>query len=178
MEIKALHPLFTAEDIQARVVALGKEIDATYGNESLVAVGVLKGASIFFADLVRAISKPRVELDFVRLASYGNEDVSSAEVVMSKSVDTDLGGKHVLLIEDIIDTGHSMAFLQKFFLSCNVASLRIAVLVDKHERRQAAIEADFVGFQLSEGFIVGYGLDYAEQCRNLPGLYTAELASS
>ena len=171
MKIKELRPVFTAEAIAARVKELGVEIDKTYGDEPLVVVCVLKGGSIFFADLVRALNKPHVELDFVRLSSYGMADASSRTVSFSKDVDISLEGKHVLVVEDIIDTGHSMAFLLGQFAARGARSLRLAALVDKQERREVTVRADFVGFALKEGFIVGYGLDYAEQYRNLPGVY-------
>ena len=171
MKIKELKPVFTAEAIAKRVKELGADIDKMYGDEALVMVCVLKGGSIFFADLARAVSKPHVELDFVRLSSYGLADSSSKSVSFSKDVDISLDGKHVLVVEDIIDTGHSMAFLLGQFAARGARSLRLAALVDKYERREVTVAADFVGFSLKEGFIVGYGLDYAEQYRNLPGIF-------
>lgn len=171
MKVKELKPVFTAEAIAARVKALGAELDRQYGDEPVVAVCVLKGASIFFADLVRAMGKEHVELDFVRLSSYGMSDSSARHISFSKDVDISLEGKHVLVVEDIIDTGHSMAFLMGQFAARGARSLKLAALVDKYERREVNVNADFVGFSLKEGFIVGYGLDYAEQYRHLPGIF-------
>lgn len=171
MKVKELRPLFTAEAIAARVRELAVRIDALYGDEPLVVVCVLKGGALFFADLVRCLRKPHVEMDFVRLSSYGMGDASSRDVVLGKDVELSLADKHVLVVEDIVDSGHSMHFLLRQLRQRGVRSLRLAVLVDKHERREVPVEADFVGFSLSEGFIVGYGLDYAEQYRNLPGVY-------
>lgn len=171
MKVKELKPVFSAEAIAARVKELGAELDRHYGDEPVVAVCVLKGASIFFADLVRAMNKPHVELDFVRLSSYGMSDKSTRHISFSKDVDISLEGKHVLVVEDIIDTGHSMTFLMGQFAARGARSLKLAALVDKYERREAEVNADFVGFSLKEGFIVGYGIDYAEQYRNLPGVY-------
>ena len=168
MKIKELRSVLTADEIALRVKSLGVDIDALYGSEPLVVVCVLKGASIFFADLVRALQKENVELDFVRLSSYGYSDASTRNVTFSKDVDISLDGKHVLIVEDIIDTGHSMQFLMGQFAARGAKSLRLAVLIDKYERREVEVVADFVGFRLEEGFLVGYGLDYAEKFRNLP----------
>ena len=171
MKVRELKPVFPEEIIRQRVRELAERIDALYGDEPLVVVCVLKGGFMFFADLVRCMRKPHVELDFIRLSSYGLENESSRRVSFGKDVDVSLTDKHVLVVEDIIDTGHSMDFLLRQFAARGTRSLRLAVLVDKHERREVAVKADFVGFSLQEGFIVGYGLDYAEQHRNLPGIY-------
>lgn len=171
MRVKELRTVLDAARIQERVTALGAEIDACYGTEALVAVCVLKGASVFFADLVRAIRNPHVQLDFIRLSSYGTSAESSKNIVFSKDVELPLVGKHVLLIEDIIDTGHTLEFVLQQFAARGAASVRIAALVDKKERREVSVQADFVGFSLQEGFLVGYGLDYAEQYRTLPAIY-------
>lgn len=171
MKVKELKPVFTAEAIAARVKELGAELDKHYGDEPVVAVCVLKGASIFFADLVRGMRNPNVELDFVRLSSYGMSDTAGRTISFSKDVDLSLEGKHVLVVEDIIDTGHSMTFLMGQFAARGARSLKLAALVDKYERRESPVNADFVGFSLKEGFIVGYGLDYAERYRHLPGIF-------
>lgn len=171
MNVKELKIVYSQEQIQQRVAALGAAIDECYGNAPLVAVCVLKGASIFFADLVRCLKKPAIELDFVRLSSYGNGASSSNAISFSKDVEISLAGKHVLVVEDIIDTGHTMDFLLKQLARRKPLSLRVAALVDKNERREQAVVTDFAGFSLQDGFIVGYGLDYAEQYRNLPAIY-------
>lgn len=171
MKIREIKPVLSAQAIADRVRQIAKDIDRQYGDEPLVVVCVLKGAFMFFTDLVRHMVKPHVELDFVRLASYGLANSSSRTVSFGKDVDISLEGKHVLVVEDIIDTGHSMDFLLGQFAARGARSLRLAVLVDKHERREVPVNADFVGFPLKEGFIVGFGLDYAEQYRNLPGVY-------
>ncbi|MEG2173056.1 MAG: hypoxanthine phosphoribosyltransferase [Desulfovibrionaceae bacterium] len=171
MHVKELKLVFSQGQIQDRVTAMGAAIDQCYGDAPLVVVCVLKGASIFFSDLVRAITTPRVELDFVRLCSYGTGDNSSGSITFRKDVEISLTGKHVLIVEDIVDTGHTMHFLRGEFAARGAASLRIAALVDKHERREKAVQTDFAGFSLPKGFIVGYGLDYAEQYRNLPAIY-------
>lgn len=169
--IKGLRPVFTADRIAGRVRELAAQVDACYGQEPLVVICVLKGAFVFFSDLVRCLQNRNLELDFVRLASYGKSDVSSGHVIFSKDVESDISGKHVLIVEDIVDSGRSMRFLLDQFAARQPRSLRLAALVDKHERRQAAVDVDFSGFILGQGFIVGYGLDHAERFRALPGIY-------
>ncbi len=170
MEIKEIRKIISAEEIAARVQVLAKEIDAVYGDEPLVLVGVLKGAGIFLADLVRALKNPHVEMDFVRVCSYGYTEHSSREVTITKDAELPLGGKHVLIVEDIVDTGHSLHFLYEIFKKRNVLSLRTVVFLDKKERREVKVAPDFVAFSIDNGFVVGYGLDYAEKYRGLPDL--------
>lgn len=165
-----LKPVFGREEIAARVRDMGEEIDAAYGDEPLVAICVLKGAFMFFSDLARAIKKPGVELDFVRLASYGMNSVSSKHVIFSKDIETDILGKHVLIVEDIVDSGHTMRFLQDQLAARNPLSVAVAALVDKQERREADVVVNFAGFRIPAGFIVGYGMDYAEHFRGLPDI--------
>lgn len=175
MHITRLNPLIDERTIQSRIDELGKAINATYRGEPLVVVCVLKGAFMFFSDLVKRLdNKP--QLDFVRLASYGSEACSSRTINFSKDVETPLEGKHVLIVEDIVDTGHSMDFLMRQFAARGAKTLRLAVLLDKKERREVAVSADFVGFTLPSGFVVGYGLDYAESYRELPAIYEAEIS--
>lgn len=171
MNVKELKLVYSQERIQGRVAALGAEIDACYGDAPLLVVCVLKGASIFFADLVRALKKPAVELDFVRLSSYGTGAVSTRTITFSKDMELSPEGKHVLVVEDIVDTGHTMHFLLQQLSARRPLSVRVAALVDKYARRERHIVTDFAGFSLQDGFIVGYGLDYAEQYRNLPAVY-------
>lgn len=162
--------VYDEDAIARRVRELAAEIDALYGNEPVVIICVLKGAFMFFSDLVRnlAISP---ELDFVRLASYGHQSESNRNVAFTKDVEISLQGKHVLVVEDIVDSGHTMDFLLRQLGTRGARSLRLAVLLDKQERRQVPVLAHFVGFALPAGFIVGYGLDYAERFRALPALY-------
>ena len=173
MKITGLKPLFTAEQIERRLDELAASINTLYAGEPLVVVCVLKGAFMFFSDLVKRLTcEP--ELDFVRLASYGKGTRNNA-ITFSKDVELSLEGKHVLIVEDIIDTGHSMDFLFRQLAARGARSLRLAVLIDKHERREVPVTAHFVGFGLPGGFIVGYGLDCAERYRELPALYEAEV---
>ena len=163
--IKERKIVYTSGQIAERVRAMAAEIDAFYGDEPLVAVCVLKGAVFFFTDLVRAMRSENLELDFVRLSSYGKGTSSSRHVVFSKDVDCDITGKHVLIVEDVVDSGLSMQFLMRQFEARGARSLRLAALVDKNERREVDVRVDFAGFKLEEGFFVGYGLGYADKYR-------------
>lgn len=163
--------LFSAEDIAARVAELGEEISAAYTGEPLVAVCVLKGAVHFFSDLTRAISREDLEMDFIRISSYGTGTVSSRQIKLTKDLECDVRGKHVLVVEDVVDSGHSLRFLLDLLADRGARSVRIATLVNKTERREVDIPVTFSGFMLDSGFIVGYGLDHAERYRALPSIY-------
>ncbi len=165
-----LEEIYSQGQIAERIAYLAKEIARIYGDEPVVAVCVLKGAFAFFSDLVRAIDNPHLEVDFVRLSSYGMNSESSKHVIFSKDLETDIRNKHVLIVEDIVDSGYSMRFLLDQLLVRQPLSLRIAALVDKRERRSANVLVDFAGFVLESGFLVGYGLDYAERYRALPNI--------
>lgn len=165
--------ILSQEEIAKRVAQLGHEISSFYHNRPLVLVGVLNGAFIFMADLARALTM-NVEIDFVRVASYGMSSTSSGDISLSKDVGLDLVDKDVLLVEDIVDTGRTLAWLSDFFHDKGAASVRICALIDKKERRQADVQLDFSGFAIEEGFLVGYGLDCAEQYRNLAAIYHLE----
>ena len=169
-----MRPVYEAPAIAARVRELGAAIDACYKGEPLVCVCVLKGALPFFTDLVRAMDNENVRVECVRLASYGDSDTSSGTVRMAQDVEGDVAGQHVLVVEDIVDSGHSMAFFLEHLRNRGARSVRLAALVDKRERREADVTVDFAGFVLSEGFLVGYGMDYAERWRSLPGIYKIE----
>lgn len=167
--------LYSREQIAERVTTLGAELTGLYAGKPLVVICVLKGAVIFFADIVRELSAVHPELDFVRIASYGQNDRPESAISFTKDVELDLAGKHVLIVEDVVDTGHSMAFLRRQLEARGAASLRLCVLIDKGERREVPVQVDFAGFKLAEGFIVGYGLDYAERYRELPDIHLLEL---
>ncbi len=174
MKITKLNPLISEEAIQTRVKEMAEDISRLYKDQPLVVVCVLKGAFMFFSDLVRHLTC-QPELEFVRLASYGKSSQSSKTITFTKDVEIPLEGKHVLIVEDIVDTGHSMDFLFRQFQARGARSLRLAVLLDKGERREVPVTTHFVGFTLPSGFVVGYGLDYAERYRELPGVYEAEI---
>jgi hypoxanthine phosphoribosyltransferase len=162
--------LFSRREIQKKIKELAGTISRDYKNEELVLVGVLKGAFVFMSDLVRNLTIP-VKLDFVRLASYGNQSKSKGKIHLTKSIELPIRDKHILVVEDIIDTGLTMKFLLDFLNKENPRSIRVCALIDKTERREVPLMVDYVGFSIPKGFIIGYGLDFDEQHRHLPGLY-------
>jgi hypoxanthine phosphoribosyltransferase len=162
-----LKVLLSREQIDKRVAELGAQITRDFRGESVILVGVLKGASIFLSDLARQI-KLDATFDFISVSSYGSGVRSSGEVKLVKDVDKPLEGKNVILVEDILDTGLTMKFLRQQFLNHHPKSLKIATLLDKISRRITEVRGDYVGFEIPDEFVVGYGLDYAERYRNLP----------
>ena len=159
--------LLTAEEIQARVTEMGAQIERDYpGGDGIHLVGVLKGGFMFMSDLVRAMS-PRVTLDFIAVSSYGKSTRSTGEVRMVKDVDASLEGRHVIIVEDIVDTGLTLTYLQDILRARGPRSLKTACLLSKPSRRQVEVTVDYVGFTIEDRFVVGYGLDYAEKYRNL-----------
>ncbi|MGM0126186.1 hypoxanthine-guanine phosphoribosyltransferase [Enterococcus sp. AZ194] len=159
--------LITREQIQARCAELGKELSELYKGKNPLVVGVLKGAVPFMSDVVREIDT-YVELDFMDVSSYGNATVSSGEVKIVKDLDTNVEGRDLLIVEDIIDSGRTLAYLVDLFKYRKAKSVKIVTLLDKKEGRVVDIEADYIGFDVPNEFVVGYGLDYAEAYRNLP----------
>jgi len=155
--------------IADRVGELGRQISADYAGSEVLAVGVLTGAFIFTADLVRALDLP-MAVDFIRVASYGEGTCSSGNLCLIKDLEVPIVGRHLLLIEDIVDTGQTLAWLKGHFLARHPASLKVCALIDKAERREAAVAVDYAGFQVAEGFLVGYGLDYGGRHRQLPDI--------
>ena len=169
---RALKPLITKEQIARRVKELGKEITQDYEGKTPLLLGILKGGFIFMADLARHIGL-EVEIDFFSVSSYKNAD-HPGEIELLCDVSIELQGKDVILVEDLLDTGGTIAFIKKKVLERKPATLKICALIDKKERREGKVEADYLGFQIEDGFIVGYGTDYAERGRNLPGIYVIE----
>jgi hypoxanthine phosphoribosyltransferase len=162
----SLRVLIPAEKIQARIAELGAEIDRDYPAGPVYLVGILKGACIFLADLARAMKTP-ARIEFVGIASYGRGKTSSGEVKLTKDLDHSVEGQHVIVVEDIVDTGVTLTYLLQVFQQRKPKSLRIAAFLDKPERRQRPVKVDYVGFRVPDEFLVGYGLDYAEDYRNL-----------
>ncbi len=165
--------LISREDIARRVQELGERLSRDYQGRDLVMVGVLKGVFIFMADLVRALDFP-VEVDFVRLASYGKGTESSGEVHITKDVEAPLKDRDVLIVEDIVDSGLTMDFLLRHLAGHHPRSLKICCFIDKRERREVEVPLDYVGFVVEKGFLVGYGLDCGEHDRTLPEIYVVE----
>lgn len=158
--------LFSREQIAERVQKLGAEITRDYAGKSVVLIGVLKGAAIFLSDLARAIHTDAT-FDFVSVSSYGRARVSSGAVKLIKDIDNPIEGKHVILVEDILDTGLTLSYLRGLMLQHKPASLKIATCLDKPERRLVPIDADYVAFKIPNHFVIGYGMDYAENYRNV-----------
>ena len=165
-----LIPVLKKTDIDKAVADLAQKISSEYQSRELVLIGVLKGAFIFLADLVRQLTIP-AKVDFVRLASYGNSTRTSGHIRLTKDIEIDVKGKDVIIVEDIIDTGFSLVYLTDHIKSFKPRSIRICTLIDKRERREASIHVDYAGCSVAEGFLVGYGLDFAEDYRNLPEVY-------
>ena len=159
--------LFTQEQIGKRVEEIGKRIEEDYRDKNPLVVGILKGASMFFMDVVRCADIP-MELDFMAVSSYGKGATSSGNVRIRKDLDTDIRDRHVLLCEDIIDSGVTMKHLFALLSARGPASLRLCSLLSKPSRRRADIAIDYCGWEIPDAFVVGYGLDYAEKYRNLP----------
>ena len=162
-----METLITAEQIQARIAEMGVQIERDYpGGEGIHLVGVLKGGFMFMADLVRAMSA-RVTLDFIAVSSYAKSTKSSGEVRLLKDLDAGLEGRHVIIVEDIVDTGLTLTYLQDILRARAPRSLKTACLLSKPSRRRVQVAVDYVGFDIEDRFVVGYGLDYAEKYRNL-----------
>lgn len=159
--------LIDEERIRARVAELGREISATYRGEVPVLVNILKGGFIFLADLARALNVD-CEIDFMVVSSYEDKTESSGVVRILSDLGVNLEGRHVLIVEDIVDTGLTLDYLRELLAARNPASLRIVTLLNKPDRRQAEVPLDWVGFDIPDEFVVGYGLDFAQRFRNLP----------
>lgn len=161
-----LKTLLTADQIRTRVAELGAEIDRDYPHGPVYLIAILKGACFFLADLARAMKTP-ARIDFVGISSYGKGKSSSGEVRLTKDLDASIEGCDVIVVEDIVDSGITLTYLMKVFAQRKPKSLRIATLLDKPERRQRPVEVHYTGFRIPDEFVVGYGLDYAEDYRNL-----------
>jgi len=158
--------LITREQIATRVTEMGQEISRDFAGQSVMLIGVLKGACLFLSDLARQIELDAT-FDFIAVSSYGAAKQSAGEVQLIKDVTGPLQNQNVILVEDILDTGLTLSFLTKLFEARQPRALKIAALLDKPSRRQRPIEADYIGFKIPDEFVVGYGLDYAEHYRNL-----------
>ncbi|QNI35366.1 hypoxanthine phosphoribosyltransferase [Edaphobacter albus] len=158
--------LISKEQIAQRTREIGAQISAEYEGQSIVLIGVLKGAAIFLSDLARAIKVDNT-FDFVAVSSYGRARVSSGAVKLIKDIDNPIEGRHVILVEDILDTGLTLNYLRGLMLQHKPASLKIATCLDKPERRLVPIEADYVAFKIPNRFVIGYGMDYAERYRGV-----------
>jgi hypoxanthine phosphoribosyltransferase len=162
-----LEVLIPAEKIQDRIRELGAEIARDYAGRNPLLIGVLKGAFIFLSDLMRAADLP-LNVEFIAISSYGAEMRTSGEVRILKDLDVAIEGRHILVVEDIVDTGLTLSYLLANLKSRGAESVKLAALLDKYERREKEVPIDYLGFKIPDKFVVGYGLDFAERYRNLP----------
>ncbi|MFL5812486.1 MAG: hypoxanthine phosphoribosyltransferase [Bdellovibrionia bacterium] len=170
MDDKNFTKYLNRHEIDAAVQSLANRINADYEGKQLVLVGVLKGAIVFMADLIRHI-KVDTEVEFVRLSSYGKARTSSGTVTILKDISCDIRGKHVLIVEEIIDSGRTLKFLFERLKSSGAASVEIVTLLDKASKRVVDVPVKYVGRPIDDQFLIGYGLDLEEKCRNLPDVY-------
>lgn len=163
--------LITQDRLQARIAEIAAQIDADYAGRDLLLVGVLKGAVMVMADLARALHLP-VSMDWMAVSSYGSATSSSGVVRILKDLDADIGGRHVLVVEDIVDSGLTLSYLVHNLQARSPASVRVCVLLKKRAAAQMPVEVAYTGFEIPDEFVIGYGLDYAERYRNLPFIGT------
>ena len=168
-----IETLISREEVEKRIKELAKKIEAEYEKKDLICVGLLKGSVIFLSDLIKEINLP-LKIDFMNVSSYGNETTTSGNVKILKDTDIDISGKDVLIIEDIIDTGITLEYVLAMFKSKGASSVKVCTLLSKPERRKVEVFVDYVGFEIPDKFVVGYGLDYAQQYRNLPYIGVVE----
>lgn len=159
--------LFSEEDLSAKIKELAQRISEDYKGKDLVVVGILKGSVIFAAELIKNITIP-CEIDFMAVSSYGNSTETSGIVKILKDLDQNIEGKHLLIVEDIVDTGVTLNYLLKYLKARKASGIEIVALLNKQARRKAEISVKYIGFEVPDEFIVGYGIDYAEKYRNLP----------
>jgi hypoxanthine phosphoribosyltransferase len=163
-------PVLSRAEIAQKTRSMAHQISEDYAGKQVVLVGILKGSFIFLADLVRQVTIP-VEIDFVGLASYGSNTSSSGNIKITKEVELDLRDRHVLVVEDIVDSGMTIAYFLDYLKQFHPASVKVCALIDKTERRAVEVSIDYVGHVVDHGFLVGYGLDFDEEYRALPEIY-------
>jgi hypoxanthine phosphoribosyltransferase len=169
-----LIPVLKKDDIKHMVVQVADRISSDYQDHELILIGVLKGAYIFLSDLVRQISIP-VQVDFIGVSSYGSGTSSSGGIRLTKDIEIDVTNKNVLVIEDIVDTGLTLTYIVDYLKSFSPKTVKVCTLIDKRERRRSKIKIDYACHRVGEGFLVGYGLDYNEDYRDLPEIYRLKL---
>ncbi|MBW1836208.1 MAG: hypoxanthine phosphoribosyltransferase [Deltaproteobacteria bacterium] len=167
-------PVLKKDEIDKKIASIAHRISSDYQDQELILIGVLKGAFVFLADLMRKLTIP-VKVDFVRIYSYGSSTSSSGNIQLSKKLEIDIKNKDVLIIEDIVDTGVTLTWLIDYLKSFRPKTVKVCTLLDKVERRKTKIKIDYACHVVQEGFLVGYGLDYAENYRNLPEIYHLKL---
>ena len=168
--------LISAETLAAKVAELGKQITRDYKDKDTVFVGILKGSFIFMSDLVRQVQLNRLEICFMMVSSYGSGTRSSGNIIIKKDLENDLEGKHVLIVEDIIDSGNTLTYLKMYLANRKAASVKVCTMLDKPSRRETDLVPDYRGFEIPDAFVVGYGLDYDEHFRERPEVCILHLA--
>ncbi|MDI3536546.1 MAG: hypoxanthine phosphoribosyltransferase [Eubacteriaceae bacterium] len=153
--------------LKKRISEMGQELTKAYQDKNPLLIGVLKGSAVFMADLIRVMDVP-MEIDFLKASSYGNEARSSGTVQLKTDISMDVKDRYILLVEDIIDTGNTLKFLMESFETMGAREVKVCSLLNKHERREQQVTADYIGFEIPNEFVVGYGLDFAQKYRNLP----------
>ncbi|MBU1026632.1 MAG: hypoxanthine phosphoribosyltransferase [Candidatus Margulisbacteria bacterium] len=172
-KIKPAHVLISKSRLKRKIQKLGRQISRDYKGKKLVLIGILKGAFVFMADLLREISIP-VEIDFLQVVSYGASKKSSGVIKVKKDIDLPITGKHVLLVEDIVDYGYTLDYLLDFMEKKKAKSVKVCALLDKPSRRKVNVPIAYKGFEVPDKFIVGFGLDFAEKLRNMPEVSNLE----
>ncbi len=163
-EIKVL---INEKELDERLTEIANQINKDFASKEIILVGVLKGAVTFMVDLAKKL-EPTIQFEFMDVSSYGNETISSGKITINKDLEVDIEGKNVILVEDIIDTGRTLSYLLDYLRSKNPANLKLCALLDKPSRRVVDVEVDYIGFTIPDTFIVGYGLDYKQNYRNIP----------
>jgi hypoxanthine phosphoribosyltransferase len=172
--MQELVPILTEEEIEKTIIRIAQSISLDYKDRDLILIGVLKGSFIFLSDLIRELSIP-VKIDFIQVSSYGNGTSPSGSIKLKNDVGIEIKGKDIIVIEDIVDTGFTLEYVINHLNNSEPASIKVCTLIDKLERRKTDIKIDYSGHITREGFLVGYGLDYAENFRNLPGIFHLKL---
>jgi hypoxanthine phosphoribosyltransferase len=165
-----LIPVLSKNDVDKMVTRVAHKISSDYQDQELILIGILKGAFVFLSDLVRHLTIP-VKIDFIRVRSYGSSASSSGNIRLTKEIEIDINNKNVLLVEDIVDTGLTLSYLIDYLKTFHPKTVKICALINKHERRNANIKIHYACHEMTEGFLVGYGLDYNEDYRYLAGIY-------
>jgi hypoxanthine phosphoribosyltransferase len=168
-----LRKLYSKEAIEEAVKRLAAMIEKDYDAEKIIFICLLKGSFMFTSDLVRQVANPS-RVDFIRVSSYGNGTSTSGTVTVTKDLEENIEGENVIIVEDIIDSGLTLKYVKEMLADRRPKSVKICALLDKRARRETEMEGDYIGFTMDDGFVVGYGIDYAEQYRNLPEIYVVE----